>query len=126
MQRLAAATLNLLPKSVGRPGYDFSSVTPGVAHLGAGAFHRAHQALVTDRALAAGARDWGVLACNLRSPALRDALAAQDGLYALEESGALRAAGLEALQPPRAARDDRQHAEPLEGVEERVLVVLPL
>ena len=88
MQLLSAAALRQLPQGVARPGYDLASVSPGIAHLGAGAFHRAHQALLTDRALAAGERGWGILAANLRSPALRDALAPQDGLYTLEESGA--------------------------------------
>ena len=88
MQQLCAATLPLLAKGVARPSYDPAGVTLGVAHLGAGAFHRAHQALVTDRALVAGERGWGILAANLRAPTLRDALAPQDGLYALEESGA--------------------------------------
>ncbi|MBU3651234.1 MAG: hypothetical protein FGM28_13160, partial [Limnohabitans sp.] len=33
---------------------------PGVVHLGLGAFHRAHQAMVFDRLLAAGDSRWGV------------------------------------------------------------------
>ena len=50
-------------------------------HLGLGAFHRAHQAVMTEAALDAGAREWGIVAASLRSPETRDALSPQDGLY---------------------------------------------
>ena len=54
---------------------------PGVLHLGLGAFHRAHQAMVFDQLLASGDRRWGVHAVGMRQPALVDALRQQDGLY---------------------------------------------
>lgn len=57
---------------------------PGVVHLGLGAFHRAHQALVFDALLRSGDGRWGVLGVAMRSTALADALAAQDGLYAVQ------------------------------------------
>lgn len=57
---------------------------PGVVHLGLGAFHRAHQALVFDALLRRGDGRWGVLGVAMRSTALADALAAQDGLYAVQ------------------------------------------
>lgn len=79
--RLSAATLDELPSNVARPRYDRNAVTPGIVHLGLGAFHRAHQAVMTEAVLDAGARDWGIVAASLRSPATRDALAPQDGLY---------------------------------------------
>jgi fructuronate reductase len=79
--RLSAATLPRLPEAVARPRYDRRAVTPGIVHLGLGAFHRAHQAVMTDAVLEAGARDWGIVAASLRSPTTRDALAPQDGLY---------------------------------------------
>lgn len=82
-RRLSAATLADLPAAVARPGYDRSAVAPGIVHLGLGAFHRAHQAVLTEAVLEAGARDWGIVAASLRSPATRDALAPQDGLYAV-------------------------------------------
>jgi len=81
--RLSAATLARLPEAVARPRYDRAAVTPGIVHLGLGAFHRAHQAVMTEAVLDAGARDWGIIAASLRSPATRDALAPQDGLYAV-------------------------------------------
>src|SRR6185437_15590295 len=79
--RLSDATLDKLPGQIRRPAYDRSSVTPGIVHLGIGAFHRAHQAVVIDDLLAAGATDWGIVGASLRSPKTRDALAPQDCLY---------------------------------------------
>jgi fructuronate reductase len=83
VNRLADATLSALPPEVARPAYDRAGVQSGVVHLGIGAFHRAHQAIVFDDALAAGDPRWGVVGASLRSPAVRDQLAPQDGLYGL-------------------------------------------
>ncbi len=80
MTRLSTAVLANLPAAVARPAYDRSKVTPGIVHLGVGAFHRAHQALMTDAVLADDPR-WGIVAASLRSPDTRDALKPQDGLY---------------------------------------------
>jgi fructuronate reductase len=82
-QRLSNATLAGLPAAVERPGYDRGSVRTGVVHLGIGAFHRAHQAVVFDDALRFGDRRWGVLGVSLRSPGVRDQLRPQDGLYSV-------------------------------------------
>lgn len=57
------------------------SGTPGVLHLGLGAFHRAHQAMVFDQLLASGDGRWGVHAVGMRQPALVNALKQQEGLY---------------------------------------------
>lgn len=82
--KLNNAGLTRLPIDVGRPRYDRTRLRPGIVHLGIGAFHRAHQACVTDMALAAdGDLRWGIIGVSLRSPATRDALAPQDGLYAV-------------------------------------------
>ncbi len=99
--RLSEARLAALPAGVGRPGYDRAAVTPGIVHLGLGAFHRAHQALMTEAVLEAGARDWGITAASLRSPETRDALAPQDGLYTV----AIRQDETERLQVVGALRD---------------------
>ncbi|NDP40091.1 MAG: mannitol dehydrogenase family protein [Rhodoferax sp.] len=56
----------------------------GVVHLGLGAFHRAHQGLVFDALLRRGDGRWGVLGVAMRSTALADTLAAQDGFYAVQ------------------------------------------
>ncbi len=81
--RLSDATLASLPADVARPAYDRTRASVGVVHLGAGNFHRAHQAVAFDDLLAAGDPRWGVCGVSLVRPAMRDALAPQDGLYAL-------------------------------------------
>ncbi|PWC31377.1 mannitol dehydrogenase family protein [Azospirillum sp. TSO35-2] len=80
-ERLSDALLDRLPASVARPAYDRAAVTPGIVHLGLGAFCRAHLATYTDAVLAAGATDWGIVGVDLLSPAIRDALKPQDCLY---------------------------------------------
>jgi len=79
--RLSNANLDRLPGHISRPGYDRAQVTPGIVHLGIGAFHRAHQAVVIDDLLAAGATDWGIIGASLRSADTQNALAPQDSLY---------------------------------------------
>ncbi|RHW18596.1 mannitol dehydrogenase family protein [Sphingomonas gilva] len=81
--RLSSETIDRLPRDVARPAYDRAQVRAGVVHLGIGAFHRAHQAVVFDDLLAAGDLRWGVRGASLRSPGVRDSLAPQDGLYTL-------------------------------------------
>ena len=44
----------------------------GIVHLGIGAFHRAHQAIYTDDALALERGDWGICGVSLRSADVRD------------------------------------------------------
>ncbi len=83
MTRLSSATLAALPADVIRPRYDRAAVTCGVVHLGIGAFHRAHQAVVFDDALNAGDLRWGIIAASLRSPQVREQMAPQDGLYTM-------------------------------------------
>src|SRR5947209_5955635 len=101
MQRLCAATLQRLPLHVARPRYDRAAVTPGIVHLGIGAFQRAHQAMYTEAVLNAGDLRWGIVGASLRSPAVRDALTPQDGLYTL----AVRGAEAERLQVIGAIRN---------------------
>lgn len=60
----------------------------GIVHLGLGAFHRAHQAWYTHKALAKAGGDWRIAAVSLRSVETAHALSAQDGLYCLEECDA--------------------------------------
>ncbi|RIQ23835.1 mannitol dehydrogenase family protein [Jiangella rhizosphaerae] len=62
---------------------------PGVVHLGVGAFHRAHQAVYTDRAMAAtGDQRWGIVEVAPRSTDVVAALRRQGGLFTvLERSG---------------------------------------
>jgi fructuronate reductase len=92
--QLSETTLNQLPAAVLRPRYDRSQVTASIVHLGVGAFHRAHQAVMTDAVLASGDLAWGIVGAGLMTTATKDALAPQDGLYTLVE----RSAGAEQLR----------------------------
>jgi len=78
---LDPVTASTLPASVARPNYDRDQVRTGVVHLGLGAFHKAHQALIFEAALDSGDLRWGVLGASLRSRGVRDQLAPQGGLY---------------------------------------------
>ena len=77
--RLSAQTP--LPASVQAPRYDRVAQAAGIVHIGIGAFHRAHQAVYTDDAMAAGDRDWGIIGVSLRSGDVAAQLNPQDGLY---------------------------------------------
>ena len=88
--RLSAATLDRLAPVVARPAYDRDAQAIGIVHLGLGAFHRAHQAVHTEAAMAGGDRDWRIAGVSLRSADVRDALAPQNGLYTVTERGADR------------------------------------
>ncbi len=85
--RLSPETLAHLPADVARPRYDRRRVAAGILHLGLGAFHRAHQAVYTDAALADDPR-WGIVGVSLQSPGARDRLQPQGGLYSVLERGA--------------------------------------
>jgi fructuronate reductase len=85
--RLSDRTAASLPDGVARPRYDRSALTPGIVHLGVGAFHRAHQAAYVDDCLGAGEAGWGIIGASLQSPTTADALNPQDGLYTLAERG---------------------------------------
>jgi mannitol 2-dehydrogenase len=78
------AALTRLP--IAAPSYDRASLGIGIAHIGAGHFHRAHQAMYIDRLLQRGlAREWGICGVGVL-PAdwpMRDVLRDQDGLYTL-------------------------------------------
>ncbi|NCU12357.1 MAG: mannitol dehydrogenase family protein [Sphingomonadaceae bacterium] len=83
--RLSAANLHLLSAGVERPGYDRAAQANGIVHFGIGAFHRAHQAWYTDRAMDAGDRDWAITGVSMRSASVADQLNPQDGLYTVTE-----------------------------------------
>ncbi|MDF2807615.1 MAG: mannitol dehydrogenase [Cellulosimicrobium sp.] len=67
------------------PAFPPAPVRPtqvGIVHLGIGAFHRAHQAVVTeDAARATGETGWGILGVTQRSASVRDQLRPQGGVY---------------------------------------------
>ncbi|KFC08982.1 D-mannonate oxidoreductase [Trabulsiella guamensis ATCC 49490] len=78
-----------LPDSVQCPSYDRQKLRSRIVHLGFGAFHRAHQALLTDRVLNATGGDWGICEISLFSgDQLMAQLREQDHLYTVLEKGA--------------------------------------
>ena len=81
--RLNAESLAGLPAEIQRPNYDRAQLQSGIAHLGVGAFQRAHQASYIDDALALEFGPWGVAGVSLRSSDTHDALFQQDRLYTL-------------------------------------------
>ena len=86
--KLSRNTLSLVSKSVQTPAYTSTSQQPGVVHLGLGAFHRAHQAMVFDQLLREGDMRWGIHGVGMTQPGLVNKLRAQDGLYAVRIAGA--------------------------------------
>lgn len=82
--KLDLDTLAALPPPVERPRFDAAALRCGIVHLGLGAFHRAHQAVFTDEAIAGAGGDWGIVSVSMRRPAVAEALARQDGLYTVE------------------------------------------
>jgi mannitol 2-dehydrogenase len=86
MTALSGPALARLGAGVAVPQYDRSQVTAGIVHIGVGNFHRSHQAMYLDTLMNAGAAlDWGICGIGLQASntRMRDALAAQDGLYTL-------------------------------------------
>ena len=85
--RLSASSLDRLSPAVTRFDYDRDQQQVGIVHLGMGAFHRAHQAWYTDRAMDAGERDWAIVGVSLCSETAARRLNPQDGLYSVTERG---------------------------------------
>ncbi|TPL77943.1 mannitol dehydrogenase family protein [Mesorhizobium sp. B2-3-13] len=81
LETLGPALLGRLPAIVQTPAYDRASLSPGMAHLGVGAFHRCHQAEYTDDLLSLQFDRWGIVGINIRPPTLADTLGRQRGLY---------------------------------------------
>lgn len=71
------------------PGYNRCALKSRIVHLGFGAFHRAHQALISDEMLSKTGSDWGIFAINLSGGEdLITSLRAQEHLYSVAEKGA--------------------------------------
>ncbi|EGQ5285589.1 fructuronate reductase [Enterobacter hormaechei] len=78
-----------LPAHVQLPRYDRAPLRSRIVHFGFGAFHRAHQALLTNRVLNAKGGDWGICEISLFSgDVLMGQLRAQDHLFTVLEKGA--------------------------------------
>ena len=83
--------LAALPAQVQRPSYELDAVRVGIVHIGAGGFHRSHQAMYLDRLMNEGlALEWGVCGVGLMpgDARMRDVMAEQDCLYTLVLKGA--------------------------------------
>ena len=80
--RLSQSILANIAKGIAVPAYDRTKVTPGIVHLGIGAFHRAHMAVYVDDLLGADP-SWGIVGASLRRPDTKEALEPQDGLYTI-------------------------------------------
>jgi len=80
--RLSPTTLASVTPGTKVPNYDRAKVTPGIVHLGIGAFHRAHMAVYVDDLLAEDP-SWGIVGASLRRPDTKEALEPQGGLYTI-------------------------------------------
>ncbi|WP_313615090.1 mannitol dehydrogenase family protein [Agrobacterium sp.] len=81
METLSSSSI--LPANVSQPTYNRKLLKPGIVHIGLGAFHRAHQAVFTQKAIEKTFGAWGIVAVNLRSADPVNALQDQDGLYSV-------------------------------------------
>lgn len=86
MKRLSAENLSQLNGKAILPQYDRSDHGIGIVHIGVGAFHKAHQAIYIDDALALSGGDWMISGVSLRSSRARDELLPQDNLYSVKTS----------------------------------------
>lgn len=78
-----------LPASVQLPQYDRQQLRSRIVHFGFGAFHRAHQALLTNRVLNQHGGDWGICEISLFSgDVLMSQLRQQDHLFTVMEKSA--------------------------------------
>ncbi len=108
--RLGVNALRGLPGDVTRPPFTPGILGTGIVHLGCGAFHRAHQALITQHAMSvSGDRRWGIASVAMSRPEVVGALKAQDNLYTtlLRDEGAVRAEVVGALTAAVHAPSDR-------------------
>ncbi|MCR8931435.1 MULTISPECIES: mannitol dehydrogenase family protein [unclassified Pseudomonas] len=88
--KLNQQNLNRLAAEVQLPAYRLSDTRQGIAHIGVGGFHRAHQAYYTDALMNSGeALDWAICGVGLRAEdrRARDDLKEQDYLFTLFELG---------------------------------------
>jgi fructuronate reductase len=107
MRPLSNAALISLPSSIARPNYHRDKTRIGIVHIGAGAFHRAHQAVYIDDLLA-DEPEWAISGVSLHSSEVRDTLRPQDGLYTLAllgEQVSLRVIG--SIRELLCARDEQ-------------------
>jgi mannitol 2-dehydrogenase len=89
MSELKQSSITSLPSNIQKGSYDRTQLKAGIAHIGVGAFHRAHQAIYLDRVLDSHKEDnqWGLVGIGLLpfDAPMRDAMNAQDSLYTVTE-----------------------------------------
>ncbi|WP_413704902.1 mannitol dehydrogenase family protein [Pseudomonas sp. Pseusp16] len=88
--KLNKHNLNRLAPEVVLPAYVLGDTRQGIAHIGVGGFHRAHQAFYTDALMNTGdGLDWAICGIGLRAEdrRARDELKDQDCLFTLFELG---------------------------------------
>jgi len=88
--KLNKQNLNRLAPGVALPAYALDDTRQGIAHIGVGGFHRAHQAFYTDTLMNTGeGLDWAICGVGLRAEdrRARDDLKDQDYLFTLFELG---------------------------------------
>lgn len=86
MKTIASSTL---PANVQLPQYARQQLRSRIVHFGFGAFHRAHQALLTNRVLNQHGGDWGICEISLFSgDVLMSQLRQQDHLFTVMEKSA--------------------------------------
>ena len=78
-------SLDQLPASVQKPQYDRSALRTRMVHIGFGAFHRAHQAVCSDRLAVEQGSDWGYCEINLNNGDAIHALRQQELCYSVAE-----------------------------------------
>lgn len=82
------ALITFPPEEADVFSYDRDAQDVGIVHFGIGAFHRAHQAWYTDRAMDAGDRNWAITGVSLRSGEAAHQMNPQEGLYTVTERSA--------------------------------------
>ncbi|QXI08837.1 mannitol dehydrogenase family protein [Pseudomonas tensinigenes] len=88
--KLNQQNLHRLASEVQLPAYSLNDTRQGIAHIGVGGFHRAHQAYYTDALMNTGeALDWAICGVGLRAEdrRARSDLKEQDYLFTLFELG---------------------------------------
>jgi fructuronate reductase len=80
LPRLSRAVLGRVT-TADQPTYDPADLAAGIVHLGIGAFHRAHQAVLTDAAPDAVEHGWGIVGVTQRNTDVMDRLKPQDCLF---------------------------------------------
>jgi mannitol 2-dehydrogenase len=88
--KLNNATTAQLGEHIAHPTYPRQALRQGIVHIGVGGFHRAHEAVYTERLLRQTQdQDWGICGIGLRESdrAMAQVLREQDYLYSLMELG---------------------------------------